>query len=204
MVWLPVTGPRVVSLAIFLGCGVKQIVLEPQSATPQFENGDVYPLSVRLDLTEAFRNSHLVGLDGFNLEVGETLARDAEALARALFEVVVVDRQGSGASVSENPIDVVLVPYTVSIEETRPILGYKDSTLQIVVLWRLTGAGGQLIWQDTIKVRATSTVGKGWEGPLGGSKHRFGMAIPDVFEKSFKSMSSARTIRRFVEERPQG
>jgi hypothetical protein len=165
------------------GCG-------PSVWKPPAESFRAYParpqkidLRVALKLTPELRASKWEKKDCCVMEVGPSLAGNAEELARHVFrEVVIVE-----SDTATEGADATLTPRLVYIVRTVGACGPCDSIIALKVEWRLVRADGRPVWVDTIGGQAIGSTGGSAEKPLKA-------AVEDLFLKSERAMTESRAV----------
>lgn len=141
-------------------------------------------LRVALRVTPELRAAKWEKKDCCAMEVGSSLANNAETLARHVFrEVVPVDGDAAPPGV-----DAVLTPRLAYIVRTVGACGPCDSIIALKLEWRLARADGRLVWIETVSGQAIGSTGGSVEKPLKA-------AVEDLFLKSERAMVESRAIR---------
>jgi len=183
-------------LLILVICCAGKLV-EPPAIIINFPDIDKLPIKVDLRITEELLNAKLVVLTegGFELPLGQVFSENSERLARHLFsQVSVVHDEASGADTKS---DAILIPKVVSVTQTRPMLGYKNSVLLVVFEWWLYNGRGNLIWVDSILAKGVSPLASG-ASVRKGTQKRADKVTQDLFDKSFQAISSSEVIKTFA------
>lgn len=175
----------------------KHVYPVPQQAYAGYPVAAPIPLDVELVLTnELLAARWQQSLWGFTSEIplGDVLAKNAEALARATFANVSVSR---GYSLQASPVAAVLTPRLVAVDKTTPSWAWQDATLTLVLEWRLEARGGPLLWLDTVTGSGTRAAGNVFTRDER-AEERVAAAINEVFLASSEALRKSPEIGRFA------
>lgn len=173
-----------------IGCagGVLNVVVSPASYDPV----EKINLKTMLYLDEDYQNAKWetepMGWEPNVIMLGENFTNNTKNLANNVFSSVVV--VNSESEISKGKGDVILKPKVKSSKQNRPLWKWHDSTLTVIVEWTLKDTEGNLIWIDTIKGEGVAKLMQ--------DEERLQDLIYDLFEKSYKSMSSSPEIRDYA------
>ncbi len=180
----------------FLAMGCTHIYDVPKQPVV-FPAADKVNMTVELRLTDALCNAtwEKRGMsDTFILPIGTPLCMNSEAVARSVFTDVIVTKD-TAASRTTNA-DALLIPSFVALERDRPATLGSLQTTSILFNWSLNDPNGLPIWVTTI-----SGDGKGpMRHPMfkDAAYEQTEKALQDVFQKSFREMTSSPLIREFA------
>ena len=127
--------------------------------------------------------------------MGNNLVENSEAVARVIFQSVIVRDKVTGPD--DQTIDATLVPRLVFVERTFGRWAWSDVTATIQVEWTLKDEEGAIVWIETIAGDATGPNGNTFTF-ISKTEELFWAAITDLFRKSYEVLSTSTEIRDFA------
>ena len=119
--------------------------------------------------------------------IGEPIAMNAEALARAIFADVQVHR-GSAATAESGGFDAILEPSVTHSSRNRPPTIFGDQTLAATLKWTLTAPSGELLWVESVNGKGTAKLAEG--------EDQIELLMDDLFRSSYRAFRSSAEIGR--------
>jgi hypothetical protein len=169
------------------GCTVT--INPPKEAYTGYVPLEKIRLRVGLRLTEELRK-YKWEQTGWEIPIGEALARDLPILTRQVFTDV-VDVQGN-AQIGAQGLDAILTPRVAYVNRTSGATSFGDSIFTVKVEWNMDGRNNRTIWVDTVTGEATGMTG--WSSREGLLKR----AYEEFLLKSQDAMSRSPAIRRYA------
>lgn len=178
------------------GCVVSKVSLKPVTGYPQAEKIN---LKVQLMLTEEmcsavwhmnydYDDGKAPPKDNRKLDfpLGDDFCLNTRKVANILFTDVIEKKNSS----SITGIDAILTPKILTLIRNRPPGATNEQTTTIIVKWSLKDNNGNIIWVDTITAQGKAN--------LVDTQKQVQNLFNDLFQKSFKALSSSVEIRRFA------
>lgn len=178
------------------GCVVSKVSLKPVTGYPQAEKIN---LKVQLMLTEEmcsavwhmnydYDDGKAPPKDNRKLDfpLGDDFCLNTRKVANILFTDVIEKKNSS----SITGIDAILTPKILTLIRNRPPGATNEQTTTIIVKWSLKDNNGNIIWVDTITAQGKAN--------LVDTQKQVQDLFNDLFQKSFKALSSSVEIRRFA------
>jgi len=186
-----------ISVLIFVlsGCSISKVSLTPVTGYSQTEKIN---LKVQLMLTEEMCSAvwHMnYDYDGgeappnnkiLDFPLGDDFCLNTRKIANILFADVIEKRNSS--SIGE--IDAILTPKILTLIRNRPPMATNEQITTIIVEWSLKDNNGDIIWVDTITAQG--------KAELMETQKQVQDLFNDLFQKSFKAISSSVEIRSFA------
>lgn len=173
-------------LILALGVGCTNIIKAPPGDVATYPSVERIPARLGLVVNQELKDARMekktsMG-DKWVMPVGESVAHNAENLARNLFSEVHV---AGSASELAGRSDAVLTPKVVYVNRTMGSTSFGESIVSVKTEWTLTDASGKLLWVDTITGESKGSTG--WTDPT----KVLGEALRDMFLKSHDAIETA-------------
>jgi hypothetical protein len=153
-------------------------------------------LNVGVNITDALRKAkwekHSMG-DTWVIPIGNSIASNAPALARHIFDDVI--DMSDGQLPPNKTVAAILTPKVAYINRTMGATSFGESIVDIKVEWTLNDSNGNTIWVDTINGQSSGSTG--WTNPETILKK----ALEDLLLKSEQAISSAQAIKQFAQKK---
>ena len=190
------------TFAIFLLLSVlsacTHIYKPPMELVSGYEQANTIPLKAGLVLNDELHTAKwerkMLG-DTFRIPLGDSLAKNSEALVRKLFADVVIGK--STIDFNLENIDVIVIPTMVSVEKASGPMAWSPSVLTIFLEWKFQDNDSRLVWVDTIKGEGTAVAGNIFTHKTT-AQIRIKMALDALFKNSHEAISNAQEIKDLV------
>jgi hypothetical protein len=128
----------------------------------------------------------------FTLELGPAFASNSEAVAKAVFQDVVV-LHGDDQAIPAG-LDAVLTPRVASIERSVAPVAWDPVDMAISVEWTVKDSQGQVVWVNTIKGIGEADAGSAFSFETQ-CLEQTRLALQDLFAKSCTAMAASPEIQ---------
>lgn len=170
----------------------------------QYPEQDKQNISAHLVLSDALCNAQYKRMNE-NIEIGECICKNTEAVTTTVFQSVLVDRISDDSTHAQREMtDAILIPRFKMIDRDEPRWAGSIQTTTIVVEWTLKDAkDGTILWVTTVTGQGKDEKAPGLSRKEG-ARRQVMAALDDLFGKTYSAMSSSVEIKGFSSRKTIG